>query len=188
MREIWKDVVGYEGLYQVSNFGRVKHLEYTFTNCSGSHVVKEKIINSYLQNNGYRLCHLYKKNTRKMFLLHRLVAEAFIPNPNNYPIINHKDSNPQNCEVSNLEWCTYSYNAKYSYDTTNRKEKMNWKKGKENANSKPVYATDKDGNILFHFDCIMDAQRSLGILNSGIVACLKRKTKTAGGYIWHYEK
>ena len=186
-KEIWKDVVGYEGLYQVSNFGRVKHISCVVTTSSNSvRSIKERMIKPRLQNNGYFLVDLYKNNRRKGMLLHRLVAETFIPNPLDLPCVNHKDSNRTNCRVENLEWCTVSYNEKYSYDNNNRRDKMNWKHGKDNANSKAVHALNKNGGIVFSFDCIMDAERETGILNSNIVACLKGRHKTAGGYIWIY--
>lgn len=185
--EVWKDVVGYEGLYQVSNFGRVKHVSCVVATSSDSaRSIKERIIKPHLQNKGYFLVDLYKNNKRKEMLVHRLVADAFIPNPLDLPCVNHKDSNPVNCRVENLEWCTVSYNAKYSYDNNNRRDKMNWKHGKDNTNSKAVCAIDKNGDVVFCFDCIMDAERETGILNSNIVACLKGRHKTAGGYIWIY--
>lgn len=185
--EIWKDVVGYEGLYQVSNLGRVKHLYCVVITHSGlTRTINERVVKPRLQKNGYLVVDLYKNNKRKESLLHRVVLEAFLPNPDNLPFVNHKDSNRQNCKVENLEWCTASYNTKYSYGNNNRRDKMNWKHGKDNANSKAVYAIDKDGNTVFRFDCIMDAERETGILNSNIVACLKGRHKTAGGYIWIY--
>ena len=91
--EVWKDIEGYEGLYQISNLGRVKNIK---TN---------HILSKNLQNNGYLMAHLYK-NGRKAVLIHRLVAKAFIPNPENKPTVNHKDHNRQNNVSSNLEWAT----------------------------------------------------------------------------------
>lgn len=187
-REIWKDVKGYEGLYQVSNFGEIKHLPYDFRNISGTHHINERKLIPHTNNNGYYMVDLYKNNKRKTLLLHRLVAQAFVENPNNYPIVNHKDNTPSNCNASNLEWCTLSYNSQYSYNTTNRAKTTKWSKGKNHYKSKKVYATDKQGKILYRFNCIMDAERELGILNTSIVSCLKGKYKTAGGFIWHYDK
>lgn len=184
--EIWKDVVGYEGLYQISNFGRLKHLAFILTNICGVHNVKERLVHPHIQNNGYYLCDLYKNNIRKNVLLHRIVAEAFIDNPNNYSFVNHINSIRTDCRCVNLEWCTKSYNTKYSYDTTNRKIKMNWKKGKDNANSKAVIMLDKNNNYIKRFECIMDIQRELGILYNSIVNCLKGRSKTSGGYKWIY--
>lgn len=107
--EIWKDIEGYKGLYQVSNLGRIKSL-------GNNKNKKEKILKSHYDNNGYYSIVLYKNNNRKKYLIHRLIAEAFIPNPNNLPCVNHKDENKQNNNVDNLEWCTQKYNMKYSLD------------------------------------------------------------------------
>ena len=183
MKEVWKPVVGYEDSYEVSNLGNVRTIDRLDSrgwrrkghNCSLVKRPDNRITVSFCRGN--------KSRAR---LVHRVVAEAFIPNPNNLPFINHKDFNPSNNRVENLEWCTVSYNAKYSYDNNNRRDKMNWKHGKDNANSKAVCAIDKNGNVVFCFDCIMDAERKTGILNSNIVACLKGRHKTAGGYIWIY--
>lgn len=98
---------GYEGLYQVSNFGRVKSL-------SNEKTRKEKILN-ITHRNKYNLVTLYKNHTRTTFSVHRLVAQAFIPNPDNLPQVNHKDENKLNNKVDNLEWCTQIYNVNYSH-------------------------------------------------------------------------
>lgn len=101
--EIWKDIKGYEGRYQISNEGRVKSL-------IGS---KEKILKPGLNFHGYEKVTLSKGNKVKAHLVHRLVAQAFIPNPNDYPCINHKDEMKFDNSVDNLEWCTYDYNNNY---------------------------------------------------------------------------
>lgn len=182
--EIWKDIVGYEGLYQVSQLGNVRRIGDRFENLLHNfHTIKP-----HINNNGYYLCDLYKNNKRKNVLLHRIVAMAFCPNENELKYVNHIDSNPLNCAAYNLEWCTASYNQKYSYLYNTRKEKMNWKIGKFNAKSKSVVAYDKDGNEVMRFDCIMDAERKTGIKNNCIVNNLKCRTKSAGGYIWNYAK
>lgn len=188
-QEIWKDVVGYEGLYQVSNLGRIKHLAVEAASGTGHYAKIETIKKQNLMKNGYWVVDLYKDNVRKTWLVHRLVALAFIPNPDNLPCVNHIDSDRANCVISNLEWCTASQNAKHSYDTNKRREKMNWKIGAENKNSKAVLMLDKiSRKVLRTFDCIMDAERELGVLNNNIVNCLRGRSKTAGGYIWIYAK
>lgn len=96
--EEWRDIKDFEG-YQVSNLGRVKRLD--------------KETKQYPDKDGYMIVFLYKNNKSKSKKVHRLVAQAFIPNPNNYPIINHKDNKPDNNAVNNLEWCTYHYNNTY---------------------------------------------------------------------------
>lgn len=120
MQEVWKDIKGYEGLYQVSNLGRVKRLNYWngFEYKNG-----EKILKPTNQKNtpGYyrskvKLCN---GKDKRDFKVHRLVATAFIPNPNNYPIINHIDGNPLNNRVDNLEWCTQKHNMQEAINTDN---------------------------------------------------------------------
>lgn len=105
--EIWKDVVGWEGLYQVSNEGRVKRLSGT-NQCSAERLLKPEIM-----KHGYQRYKLYDSGRNQKILAHRLVAEAFIPNTNNYPEVNHKDENPSNNRVENLEWCDHTYNMNY---------------------------------------------------------------------------
>jgi hypothetical protein len=129
MEEIWKDIEGYEGKYQVSNLGRVKSLKDRW----GS---REKIL-KLLKHNGthkYSVVQLCDCGVTKKYLLHRLVAETFIPNPNGLPIINHKDENPENNTVDNLEWCDYSYNINYGTAIQKMKDKLAgripWNKGK----------------------------------------------------------
>ena len=106
MIEEWRDIKGYEGKYQVSNLGRVKSLNY-------NHTKKEKILSDYPNTYGYLYVNLYKNGKGKPFYIHKLVAQAFIDNPNNYREINHKDENKQNNRVENLEWCNRKYNCNY---------------------------------------------------------------------------
>ena len=106
--EIWKDIKGYEGLYQISNKGRVKTLGNNKTR-------KEKIRDGKIDR-GYKRILLCKNGKKKQCLIHRLVAEAFLPNPDNLPVVNHKDENKLNNNVENLEWCTQAYNVNYSHN------------------------------------------------------------------------
>lgn len=111
MEEIWKDIEGYEGLYQISNLGRVK----SFGNGSKSRWYgKERILSATNDSKGYKQIKLTNKKERKTFKVHRLVAQAFIPNPYNLPQINHKDEVKSNNRADNLEWCDNQYNCDYS--------------------------------------------------------------------------
>ena len=171
MQEIWKDVVGYEGLYQVSNMGRVK----SFCQSTKFHKQKEFILKPSLINTGYEVVTLYSKEKRKKFQIHRLVATAFIPNPNNLPCVNHKDENKENNSVENLEWCDYVYNSNYGTGIERSKEKRLGNKFVViNLDTGEVYQTPKD------------ASRATGIHNDSISKVCKGKSKTAGGYRWRY--
>ena len=104
MEEIWKDIKGYEGLYQVSNFGKIKSLTKKIVQKKREFYKKETILNGYSRKDGYLMVNLFKNQKCRHFLIHRLVATAFISNPENKPTINHIDANKTNNVVSNLEW------------------------------------------------------------------------------------
>lgn len=113
MPEIWKPVVGYEGYYEVSNYGRVKRLETRVNSNRGGRAVREKILKQIITKYGYLTVHLCVDNKRAKKKVHRLVAEAFIPNPLNLPCVNHKNEIKTDNFVENLEWCTVEYNNNY---------------------------------------------------------------------------
>lgn len=135
MQEVWKDIKNYEGCYQVSNLGRVRSLTRKVKTFNGVRTSKGQLLKPLKTNTGYYRVDLKQNQKDKYMSIHRLVAEAFIPNPNNYPIINHKDNNPQNNCVDNLEWCTQSYNVKYAYKYGNAKPTSGcFKKGHNSHN------------------------------------------------------
>lgn len=165
--EIWKDVEGYEGLYQVSNMGRVKSLKYD----------KEKIIKSCKNSRGYLIVNLYKDKKMKDHKVHRLVAQAFLPNPNNLPQVNHKNEIKTDNRVDNLEYCDSSYNNNYG-SRTERAVK---------AKSKPVLQFTKDGEFIRKWESATQVSRELGFNQSSISNCCKGKIyKSVGGYKWCY--
>lgn len=194
--EVWKDVNGYEGLYMISNYGRVKRLPGYVNKKYGRRLCKGCIKSMHLQNNGYYLLDLYKNNKRTNLLLHRIMASAFIPNPLNLPVINHKDGNRTNnvifinndgtvnYEKTNLEWCTQKENVNHSFHVLGREGNRKGCYGKLCYNAIPICAIDKNNKIVMTFDCIMEAQRRTGIKQSHISRCLSGRTKTAGGFVW----
>ena len=173
-KEIWKDISGYEGLYQVSNLGRVKSLE------NRSNHKKEKILASHIRNQYYGVT-LYKDSHYKNYTIHRLVAEAFIPNPDNLPEVNHKDENKLNNYVDNLEWCNKKYNINYGHGAVNR-QIQNRERGL--SMGKKVLCVET-GVI---YSSIIEAYRQTGIGQKEIINVCKGKPhyKTAGGYHWKY--
>lgn len=177
MVEIWKPVVGFEGLYEVSNFGRVRSLKRNTT--SG------KIMTNEVNHKGYCRVTLTKNNKWKHFSVHRLVAEAFIQNPQNKSQINHIDGNKSNNSVENLEWCTASENQIHARLMGLNSIGMN-----NEMFSKPVEMYSILGLYLYTFKSIADAERHTGINHRAISSCCKHKTgyKTAGGFVWEYTK
>ena len=120
IKEQWKDIAGYEGLYQVSNLGNIKSLNRISIKEGRDYRVKEKVLKTFLCSSGYPTVVLSVNGKKETLMVHRLVALHFIPNPNNYEQINHKDENRQNNNVDNLEWCTQHYNLNYG----NRRKKI----------------------------------------------------------------
>lgn len=172
MKEIWKNIKRYENLYKVSNWGRVKSARNNI------------LLKLHIQKNGYLRVSLSKNGKIKYYNIHRLVAEAFIPNPNNYPIINHIDGNKKNNNVKNLEFCTYSHNNKEA-----RRLGLNIsKKGKYNHKSRKVVQYDKKGNIIKEWDYMNLITEILGYDYTSISKCCSGKQRTSYGYIWKYKE
>lgn len=182
--EEWRDIEGYEGLYQVSNEGRVKSLNYNKTK-------KEKILKP-TSNRGYLMVNLHNEGRKKYCQIHRLVANAFIENPNNLPQVNHKDEDKTNNHVENLEWCDSSYNCNYG----TRNQKIS-EKGLNKKNSKTVYQYTLDGELVNVYPSTKECGRQ-GFYDANVSHCCnggyfsqKRgkwiNYKTFKGYRWSYE-
>lgn len=182
MEEIWKDVVGYEGLYQVSNTGKVKSIDW---NHSG--VAKE--LTAYEQR-GYKLVGIQRNGTRHNYLVHRLVATAFIDNPEGKPDVNHIDGKKDNNCVDNLEWVTKSENTRHAIRTGLRPPTCDFerKRGAEHPCSKPVDQYDVSGNIIRHWACVQDIYSELGYRKSCVRRVCNGYRKTYRGYKWKYTK
>lgn len=181
--EIWKPIPNYEE-YEVSTFGRVKRLAYDKPVCGGGFQhCNERILSPQPRKNGYQAVVLSKKGIVKSFLIHRLVALTFIPNPSNLPQINHKDENPSNNCVDNLEWCDQKYNS--NYGTSKDRIALKLKNG---LLSKSVQQYRTDGIFVKEYPSAIEASRQLGLSVSGIVSCCNcnPKYKTCGNYQWKY--
>lgn len=169
--EIWAIIDGSFGKYEVSTYGKIR-------NAATKSVLKQTKTRKYC----YVSMWYNKKKVRK--IVHKLVALAFIPNENNLPQINHKDEDPTNNCVTNLEWCDASYNAKYG----SRNYRMLQTRRINNCEKKEKPVVGIRGEVLFYFDSIMSAARETGVDYSNISKCCRENcyNKTAGGYIWKY--
>lgn len=165
-KEVWKDIQGYEGLYQVSNLGRVKSLHKA-----------EVILKPGINNRGYYFVMLYKDKKYHHALVHRLVAKAFIPNKENFPQVNHKDENKANNCVNNLEWCTNLYNNLYH----DKAIKTGIKEGK------PVAQYTLSGKLVKIWQSAHEAERA-GYHARHIGECCSDKIKTHLGYMWRFAR
>ena len=163
INEEWRPIKGYEGLYEVSSLGRVKSMNY-------SHTGKERILKIGKHRGGYLFVILCRNGKRKNFLVHRLVAEAFLPNPNNLPQVNHKDEVKTNNCVSNLEWCDCKYNNNYG----TRSERVSASQRNDPDKSMAVEASRFSDfrTIELRFASTMEAERN-GYFSSNVSACCK---------------
>lgn len=180
MNEIWKNIDGYEGLYQVSNLGRIKSIPHVISS-RGSFVSKEKICSLSKDRYGYVMKYLSKNGKKKYHSVHRLVAMAFLPNPGKLPFINHKNEVKSDNRVENLEWCNAKYNVNYGTCIKRRaKKQMN------NHGAKPIVQMDLDLNEIRKFPSISEVRRVLGLNIRNVCNCCKGRQNTAYGYKWRY--
>lgn len=162
LEEFWKDIKGYESLYQVSSWGRVKRVN------------TGRILKGCKNKDAYFYVDLYKNGSCKKYYIHRLVAQAFIPNPQNKPQVNHVDENNQNNRVENLEWCTSKEN--------NNHGTHNLRVGK--SNSKSIICVET--GVKYH--STKDCAKQLGLNRGNITNVLKGRRKTCGGYTFKYKE
>ena len=181
--EIWKDIEGYEGLYQVSTFGNVRSLNYR-------HHGGVSVLHQYKLPQGYMIVYLYKNKKGKMFYVHRLVGQTFLENHFNYPEINHINEKQWDNRVENLEWCSSKYNTNYSREKhperyfTTIDGKRTLKTTKYSAYE--VHQKSLEGQIIKTWNNIAEIVRELGYSNSPITRCCLGMNKTAYGYKWEF--
>lgn len=175
--EIWKDIKGYEGLYQVSNLGRVKGLDRYVKNNHSVRYVKERILKPNKNKDGYFTISFWVNGKMKQYYVHRLVAEAFLDNPNNYPIVNHRDETSSNNNSSNLEWCSYKYNNDYG----TRKIRSMISQGKK------VLQYDLQDNLIKEWNSTREIERELKIHHSLISNCCRGKREMIKNNKWKYK-
>lgn len=184
--ETWRDIPGWEGIYQISNLGRVKSFKV---------VPSGKVMRLSNKTGDYIRIVLQKKGRKnETHLVHRLVAKLFLPNPSNLPVVNHKDGNKQNNSLSNLEWCTNSYNVRHSMNM-HPMQSVSMVYYNKFERPKSIAQIDKDGNILAVYGSARMAQVSTGICSRNILQVANRTPfnkkgqtrKTAGGYAWRFE-
>lgn len=194
---MFKDIPGTGGYYSCDENGNIKSNERVIYNKGSGcyYTIKERILKAYDNSAGYLCVDLRINNRTVKKLVSRLVALTWIPNPNNYPLINHKDNNPMNNHISNLEWCTYSYNIRYCI-----------KQGRQNLNTDayikarkmpkkylwvPVEKYDINGTFIDSFPSITAAAETVQTINrnsakSNIQACCVGRAHTSYGYVWKY--
>lgn len=176
MKEVWKDIVGYEGLYQVSNLGTVKSLpRVRKTYGKRTYQTKEMEMRAPLSTSGHLKVCLTKNGKQRCYYVHRLVATAFLENKERYRVVNHINGNKLDNRVENLEFCTQSHNVKEAY-----------RMGLEQKAGKKIEQCTKDMERIKLWDSASEAQRSLAISASNIIHCCRGKGKTAGGFVWRY--
>lgn len=162
MKEVWKDIQNYEGLYKISNYGNIVSLKHAWGNRDVA-----RIVSQHITKKGYKRVGLHKDNKSKLYMVHRLVAETFISNPTKEQEINHKNYDRTDNYVNNLEWLSHTQNVRYS-------------------KAKKVNQYDLNNNLIKMWDCARDAEREIGVDHGQISKCCNGKQKTHRGYIWKY--
>ena len=181
--EVWKDIPGYTGSYQASNLGRVRSLDRVVTNNLGvERRIKGQVLAQEEMHDGYKKVPLSQNGKVRKRPVHRLVAKAFIPNPKRLPIINHKNEIKDDNRVSNLEWCTQSYNVKYGNGIEKMMSNEGWRTTRNNIR---VKRTDLDTGETFVYDSLREADRN-GFVRTSISRCIRRGDAIYKNNKWEY--
>lgn len=160
-------IPGYEGLYSIDKVGNIY-----------SHY-RDRLLSPKTDKDGYKVVTMRRDGIAKSYRVHRLVAITFIPNPNDYPVVNHINEIKDDNRVSNLEWCTVEYNDNYG----SRNFKMS-----NTKQTKPVLQLDCNGNILAQYRGVKEAMRLTGVNRNSIRDVIRGDRATAGGYVWRYKE
>lgn len=189
MEEIWKDIAEYDGLYQISNHGRVKSLDRIIMRCDGSiRHFRGRILRHGGAKKGYAIIQLSENGKVRGHAIHRLVAEAFIPNPENKKEVNHKNGIKSDNRDENLEWSSRSENNRHAIRELGKKAPWTGKCGVNNPRSKPIIQLTKDGEIVAEYVCASEAVRKTGVHGGDISRCCTGKLNSAGGYKWQFKE
>lgn len=182
MTEIWKEIDGFDGRYQISNYGRVKTM--WDSNQYQPRINRERFLVPSIHRQGYLRVGLTKDGKTHLYYIHRLVANAFLPNPYGLPQVNHKDEDkanniviPGHPELSNLEWCDSKYNSNYGTKKDRHREQV----------CKPIIQTDLDGHFIRRFRSATDAEKECGYDSAYISMVCTGRRKTAYGFVFRFE-
>lgn len=185
---IWKPAAGYEDSYEVSTAGDVRSIDKLVHNSSTEYIRKGRMLAQRMANSGYLQVNLWNNNKRKVCYVHRLVAETFIPNPQEFPQVNHKDEERTNNNVYNLEWCTRKYNMNYGTFPQKRRERALRDRNAIGI-SKKVYQYDYSGSLINTYPSLHEVERCTGIKQDKISKSCRKKGshRTCNGYVWSFE-
>ena len=187
MIKIWKPIYGYENLYEVSNYGEIRSCDrYIKGNKNSKYLKKGKLISISYNHKGYARVRLSKDNVSKMYFVHRLVAQAFIPNPNNLPQVNHKDEVKSNNKIYNLEWCTNKYNHNYGTGIERAKENCDYESISKKL-SKEVYQFDLKGTFIRKYYSVTSVSK-YGFKPECVINCCKNRKNSYKKYLWSSNK
>jgi hypothetical protein len=184
------NLIGFEGYYTINKDGVIKSVERYINRGPNRNpqLAKERIIKNQLNWQGYLTVDLIKDGVKKKHAVHRLVGLMFVPNPENLPILNHKDGIKLNISIENLEWCTFSHNNQHAFDIGLKRGKATQKSGADNHNSKTVYQYDREKIFIKTFVNATEAASALGVSRGAVKSCARRERNTCAGFILSYEK